>query len=248
MLTIRGIEVTQGIQYYRADQHLTDPSDRGPDNSLTLVANKPAWVRVYLETTTPGVIPNVTGKLNVDYGLLNLQSGPGITLDPQPPGQVAVQYAPDYVTTRTSIAATLNFIVPADRMSGPLVLNASVTNGNGTETATLSVYISPSLRQTLRLRGIMIGYNGPDPGNPANNLIIAAPGLADLQTTAAWALRVMPVQSNAVFEAASTLTRSMALTGMATNGGCATGWITLNAAIATAKTADGTTRAFSTTV
>ena len=239
MLTIRGIEVTQGIQYYRADQHLTDPADRGPDNSLTLVANKPAWVRVYLEASTPGTIPNVTGKLKVDYGFLNMQSGPGITLNPQPPGQVTAQFAPDYVTTRTWIGGSLNFIIPEEWVFGPLVLNVSVTSGDGKETATQSLYISASLRQTLRLRGIMIGYNGPDPNNPVNNLIIAAPGLAELQNTAAWALRVMPVQSNADFQVASTLTRSMALTGTATNGGCATGWISLNAAIATAKTADG---------
>ncbi len=45
---IDGIEVTQGIQYYKADQHLTDPNDRNKDNSGMLVANKPAWVRVYV--------------------------------------------------------------------------------------------------------------------------------------------------------------------------------------------------------
>ena len=46
MLVIRGVEVTQAIQYYRSDQHLTDAADRKPTNSMTLVANKPAWVRV----------------------------------------------------------------------------------------------------------------------------------------------------------------------------------------------------------
>ena len=33
-LSIHGVEVTQSIQYYRAEEHLTDPADRGPDNSL----------------------------------------------------------------------------------------------------------------------------------------------------------------------------------------------------------------------
>ena len=41
---IDGMEVTQGIQYYKTDQHLTDPNDRNKDNSVILVANKPAWV------------------------------------------------------------------------------------------------------------------------------------------------------------------------------------------------------------
>ena len=39
-LYIHGVEVTQSIQYYRANEHLTDPADRGPDNSLRLVAEK----------------------------------------------------------------------------------------------------------------------------------------------------------------------------------------------------------------
>jgi hypothetical protein len=238
MLIIRGVEVTQGIQYFRADQHLTDPTDRGPDNSLTLVANKPAWVRVYVESDAPGTIPNVTGTLDVNYGLLNESAGqPGVTLNPQAPGSVTAQFTPDYATTRAATALTLNFIIPADRMVGPLVLKATVTAGG--QTAVTDLFIAPSLRQTLRLRGIMIGYNGPDPANPANNLTIAAPGLADLQATAAWALRVMPVRADAVFEVASTITRNVPLTGMATNGGCASGWIALNSAIAVAKTADG---------
>ena len=237
MLIIRGVEVTQGIQYFRADQHLTDPADRGPDNSLALIANKPAWARVYVETDAAGTIPNVTGTLEVAYGIFNNQGGPALTLNPQPPGTVTAQFNPDYATTRGSTTLTLNFIIPADRMSGPLVLTAKVTSGALSASQTL--FISPSLRQTLKLRGIMIGYQGPDPANPSNTLTIAAPGLADLQTTAAWALRVMPVQANAVFQVASTITRTVPLTGTATNGGCTSDWLNLNAAIATAKTADG---------
>lgn len=244
MLIIRGVEVTQSIQYFRADQHLTDAADRGPDNSLTLVADKPAWVRIYVETDAPGVVPKVTGTLDVDYGLFNRRYGqPGITLNPQPPSQVTAEFNPNYATTRVATSQTLNFIIPADRMSGPLGLSARVTDG-GTQTVTQELSIAPTLSQTLMLRGIMIGYDGPDPANPANNLIIAAPGLADLQTTAGWALRVMPVSSTGVFEVATTITRNTPLTGMATNGGCATGWISLNAAIATAKAADGNHPAF----
>jgi len=76
MLIVRGVEVTQEIQYFHADQHLTDPADRGPDNSLALVANKAAWVRVYIESDAPGAIPNVGGTLNVGYGILNERGGP----------------------------------------------------------------------------------------------------------------------------------------------------------------------------
>src|SRR6266699_327305 len=101
MLIIRGIVVTQGIQYYRADQHLSDPADRGPDNSLPLVANKPAWVRVYVESDVPGPIANVTGTLEVAYTLVNVYGGqPALTLSPQPPGQVTAPFNPNYAATR----------------------------------------------------------------------------------------------------------------------------------------------------
>jgi hypothetical protein len=239
MLVIRGIEVSQSLQYFRADQHLTDPADRGPDNSLTLVANKTAWARVYVENDTTGSLTGVTGTLSVAWGFLNTQSGPALSITPQSPGTATAPFDPDYETTRGSMAQTLNFIVPASRMYGTISITATVKTSDGSQTATKSIVINAGLQQTLKLRGIMIGYNGPNPSNPSTNLTVAAPGLADLQTTAAWALRVMPVQQNGVFQVASTLTRSQALTGTATNGGCTSDWLNLNAAIATAKTADG---------
>jgi hypothetical protein len=36
---IFGVEVTQAIQHYRAADHLTDPNDRGADNSILCLAN-----------------------------------------------------------------------------------------------------------------------------------------------------------------------------------------------------------------
>jgi hypothetical protein len=45
---IRGIEVTQATQHYQSWQHLLNPQHHLPDNSVQLVANKPALVRVYL--------------------------------------------------------------------------------------------------------------------------------------------------------------------------------------------------------
>ena len=240
MIFIRGIEVTQGIQYFRADQHLTDPADRGPDNSLVLVAGKAAWIRVYVETDTAGESVEVTGSIDVSYSILNDRFGaPPITLAAQPPGTVTASYSPDYVTTRSSIGQTLNFIVPDTFMHGPLGLQVKLASVDGKQNTTLSQAIRATLQQTLKVRGVMIGYNGPNPSNPSMNLVVAAPGLANLQNTAAWALRVDPVSSAAVFEVATTITQTSALTGTATNGGCTTDWFTLNTAIGNAKTADG---------
>src|SRR6188474_2462948 len=70
-LSIAGVEVTQAIQYCRAAEHLTDKNDRGLDNSLTLVADKPAMVRVYVHGGLQDV-PNVSGTVVVQrrkYGI-----------------------------------------------------------------------------------------------------------------------------------------------------------------------------------
>ncbi|HET9651510.1 MAG TPA: hypothetical protein VFP36_04940, partial [Usitatibacter sp.] len=234
MLIIRGIEVTQAIQYFRADQHLTDPADRGPDNSLKLIANKAAWARVYVESDAPGTIANVSATLEVAYGIFNTKAGQAaLTINAQPPGQVDAPFDPDYATMRGSTAFTLNFIIPSSRMFGPLVITANAKTADNSQNATKTVSVSATLRQTLKVRGIMIGYQGPNPANPTQTLTIAAPGLAQLQSTAAWALRVMPVRSTGVFQVASTITRTAPLTGTATNGGCTADWINLNSAIAT---------------
>lgn len=63
---VAGVEVTQAIQYYEASQHLTDPADRGPNDSVTLVAGKPAWARVYVSSGIHGGdVAGVTGTLEV---------------------------------------------------------------------------------------------------------------------------------------------------------------------------------------
>jgi len=240
MIFVRGIEVSQGIQYFRADQHLTDPADRGPDNSLLLIAGKIAWARVYVETDTVGETVTVTGTLDVAYVFTNDFFGaPPTTLSPQGASQITAQHLPNYVTARSTLGQTLNFVIPASVMHGPMTLHAHVTSTDGSQAATYDLYISATLQQTLKVRGIAVGYNGPNPANPSTNLVVAAPGLANLQNTAAWSLRVVPVSAAAVFEVASTITRTSPLTGTATNGGCTSDWLSLNAAIAAAKTADG---------
>ena len=59
---LTGVEVTQAIQHYGAAEHLTDAADREADNSLRLVVDKPAWVRVYVAGCG---LPAVTGTLEV---------------------------------------------------------------------------------------------------------------------------------------------------------------------------------------
>ena len=81
---IWGIEVSQAIQYYEANRHLSDPADRGPDNSVRLIAKKPCWVRVYLRSGLLGASTNVTGELVVERASWALLKwSPVVTLNPQ---------------------------------------------------------------------------------------------------------------------------------------------------------------------
>jgi hypothetical protein len=243
MLIIRGIEVTQAIQYFRSDQHLDNSNDRRPDNSLTLIANKTAWVRVYVESDTPGTdIPNVTGRLEVNYGWMNQRWGqPGLFLNPHPQGTetVTAGFQPSYADVRGATERTLNFIIPYEWMFGPLVLKATVTDGGG-HSAVQITEVSAILRQTLKVRGIMIGYDGPDLDNPGNTLTIPPPGLEDLQMMAEASLIVMPVRTEGVVEVASTLIRNVPLEGArGSDGECTVAWQALNEVVSAARAADG---------
>jgi len=159
-LYVEGVEVTQAIQYYNSAAHLTDPADRAPNNSVTLISGKPAWVRVYVRSLLLNELTGVTGTLEVRRQELFAFYTTLGTLTPQPPGTVSALRNPDYATERSTITSTLNFIIPADMMCGHLRLIARV-NAPGGSTDEISIFVNVTLRQTLRLAGIMVGYNGP---------------------------------------------------------------------------------------
>ncbi|HEX4984415.1 MAG TPA: hypothetical protein VFV63_22110 [Ilumatobacteraceae bacterium] len=109
-LSIAGVEVTQAIQYCRAAEHLTDKNDRGPDNSLTLVADKPAIVRVYVHGGLQDV-PNVTGTVVVQRRKYGVWVDSGTLAAVAPTSITAFRDAP-YASERGSLAGSLNFLVP----------------------------------------------------------------------------------------------------------------------------------------
>ncbi len=161
-LHIDGIEVTQAIQYSRADQHLTDPADRGPDNSVPLVASKPAWVRVYVRSALGAPISGVTGHLKVFARQLGFLWNQVADLSPQPPGTVTAQWDPDYATERSTVNASLNFVVPAELMCGHLRLDVDLEAPGAKYNVSKSIHIEATLRQSLNLRVIPVAYDGPD--------------------------------------------------------------------------------------
>ena len=163
-ISVASVEVTQAIQYNRAARHLTDPADRGADNSVPLVQGKAAWVRVYVSSLfTSGVA--LRGQLRVEraMGWRGFYL-PALTLSPQAPG-VAVTAQDSYDSERGTLGTSLNFILPSDQMYGRMRLTAEIwADGAGPSAIADSrvVNIFPDLIQTLPLRGVMIHYNGPN--------------------------------------------------------------------------------------
>ncbi|MET1001207.1 MAG: hypothetical protein ABWZ15_05300, partial [Acidimicrobiia bacterium] len=162
------------------------------------------------------------------------------TLSPEAPGTVTARLNPAYATERGTLGYTLNFIVPASMMCGNLRFDVHITSPNGW-TADRSIYIDSTLQQTLRLAGIMVGYNGPASSTAgAPNLTLAAPTLADLQATSAWTLLTFPVRSVATYRVAGTVTWNLPLTDSPSCSGCCTpNWVALNTAVQAVRTADG---------
>jgi hypothetical protein len=198
-LDVQGLEVTQSIQYYRADQHLTDPTDRGPDNSLRLVTNKTAWVRTYLRSGQDpgfdnGQLAGVNGTLRVERRVGGVWSTIA-NLAPQNGPIVAEDSFASYDAERSNISATLNFVVPANLMTGLLRFTVDVASpfapcpGNSASGSTL---VDVNLQQTLNAAFITIGYNGPNATN-TGNIVLAAPTLAQCQTETTWAMTTYPV-------------------------------------------------------
>jgi hypothetical protein len=243
---IDGIEVTQSIQYYGASQHLTDPNDRGPDDSVRLVANKPAWVRVYLRARFSPGVSGITGELLVERRRFGFLYTAATTISPQPPGSVTAQQTLAYVVERSNVANTLNFVIPANEFWGLLRLTVSLRAASGTPYDSETIYIDATLRQTLRLRGIFVSYNGPSTANvplgspPPPTITLAAPTLANLQSTAALALRSMPVQSTGVFTSAGTMAWGTPIDDPRSSAGaCSTNWNLLLTALGNQRNADG---------
>jgi hypothetical protein len=245
---VAGVEVTQGIQYFRAERHLTNADDRGPDNSVRLVARKPAWVRVYVRSGLVTTNQVLTGDLVVEHrtGSFLAEWTPVATLLPVGAGAVLSQSDPDYATERRTIGSSINFVVGSVLMEGMVRLTARVwPAGDATRTPidTWQETVDATLLQTLTLRGLFVRYNGPDPiGNATNppTVDLPAPGLANLQATAAWTLTTNPVESAGVFSSAGQMNWFAPLTDPATESGrCSNTWAALNYWLSLLKKNDG---------
>lgn len=237
-LFVDGVEVTQAIQYRRAADHLTDPADRGPDNSVRLVADKPAYVRVYVRSARLSDIPGVTGSVTVQRRSRGVWHDAGGTLTQAFPAAVTAQPAPGYAAERGDLSRSLNFVLPAALVHGRLRLVVRVgVAGEPSLSAQDEVELNCTLMQTLHLRGIPVRYWGPDAAG--NQVQLPAPTLGDFQRTAASTLQMWPVSQTPAVELAGTFTQGEPLTGAIVNGQCPSSWNNLLLWLGVAKVLDG---------
>ncbi len=235
-IVVNGVEVTQAMQYRHAAEHLTDPADRGPDNSVRLVADKPAYVRVYVQSSLVNVM-NVAGSVMLQVRRYGVWVD-AVPLMQQVPFAITALPDPKYAEERGSLLNSLNFIIPASLMKGRMRLKVHVeVPGNKKYMADAEVEINASLKQTLRLRGIPVQYWGP--GASGNQVKLSAPSLGDFQRTLATTLLMFPVSQTPNITLAGTFTFSEPLTGAIANGACPSSWNNLLFWLGIAKVVDG---------
>jgi hypothetical protein len=233
-LSINGIEITQAIQYYKAPQHLTDPADRGLDNSIRLVSNKTAWVRVYLRSGQDpsfdnGQVPQVDGTLTIERRVNNIW-GVVANLTSQNGPIIAEDAFVSHDTERGNIDNSLNFVVPANIVTGLLrfrvnVLSPFVQCGKDSDTS--QAIIDVNLTQTLNAAFITIGYNGPDAAR-TGTLNLPAPTMAQCQTETSWAMTTYPVSGNPNVRVAGTFITNTPLDDPRSGPGqCSPNWTPL---------------------
>ena len=234
-LHIDGIEVTQSIQYRSAAVHLTDPADRGADNSIRLVANKSARVRVYVRHR-PAALAGVVGTVMLQKRRSGIWMDAALLMQ-LGPESVTAEPAPNYAVERSNAGSSLNFVIPASAMRGHVRLRVQV-NVPGTSSQDEWVEdLDVSLLQTLRVRGIPMRYMGPDARG--NQISLPAPTLANFQSTAGTTLRMYPVSQTADISLAGTFTWSEPLLGAIVNGQCPQSWNNLLFWLSIARVVDG---------
>jgi hypothetical protein len=193
LVGINFLELTQSTQY-----NSIDGTGAGGDNTVWLIESKPLLVRAYLQSdlTEPNT---VSGDLEV-WGYNNNT----LTFDIlrrriAPMNLVPMQ--PSSTSRRSDLAATLNFLVPADLCWGNASFNvhawfsgheseASGTSPSYKAQASRSNWFNRRRTPIIHCFRITLSQTVPDTTTP---LQFAAPSFADCQTTMAHAERMFPV-------------------------------------------------------
>lgn len=234
-VVIEGIEVSQGIQTYRSARHLLRPEHHYPDNALTLVAARAAWVRVYVTARFVDV-PDVRAT-----AVLRRRSLLGwedvVELARRGPVSLTIPARQRYAERRQSTWRTLNFFIPAALMLGPISVRVEVT-APGMDPIVDHIAVDASLHQELRIRAIPIRYTGPGV-QPPLAAPLEAPTLADLSSSLAHTLRWFPVAQTPQLSLTAPVELAEPLTGTMSEGQCPLSWRTLLDVLHRARALDG---------
>ncbi len=191
---VDGVEVTQAIQYYHAADHLTDSADRAPTTRCTLVARKPAWVRVYVRSGPPRAdFRGVTATVEVAA-----RHTGSCTPSPLAPrshrGSVTAETNP---ATRPSGERSPG---PQLRLDRPTSCAARLSSSHrvtrpGAPPRPRSLSTSPCSRRCACGDHGRLQRSRARAPNAAEVTIPAAPTVANPQTTSDWTLRTFPVRA-----------------------------------------------------
>ena len=124
-------------------------------------------------------------------------------------------------------------------------MRVRLTSTDGaTEYDTETVFVNATLRQTLRLRSILVNYNGPNTANrppgPRRRTSRSRPRRSRTRPASGLSLLMMPVRSTGVYTSAGTLNWRMPLDDPRTSaGGCSNNWNSLLAWLGLIRTNDG---------
>src|SRR5262249_45483887 len=156
-LLIYGVEITQATQYFDSPNRI--------DNSIRLVVNKPAYVRVYVRSNHPDALPHVTGTATLQRPYLKMNYYRKHLTRVNPNSVTARAKQVDAygfpIDERGDRDYSLNFIIPAEDVRGPMHLKIRVEAQGTDYHDETELKVDASLLQTLRVCGISLAYTGP---------------------------------------------------------------------------------------
>ncbi len=183
-LVVADAEITQAIQHFRSHQHL-DAANVFPDNSIRLVAGKPAVVRLYVDYDNASGLPPIAQLSGV------LQVTAAGTVTTLAPLQSIVPRR-DANIERGQLGHTLNFLIPETLCQGAVDIVARVfdaadaTQFSGDFARSLLFEPLPS----LPIMAVGIQYTGDDVSDPN---ALAAPTMADFTALFDFTEAVYPI-------------------------------------------------------
>ena len=157
---------------------------------MRLVADKAAWVRVYVRSRWSRV-PGLTAAAVLQRRRHGVWVD-GESLAPKGTGTMTANPGRSYAVERGAINSSLNFVLPARAMRGSFRVRIEVRSDGGRDfVGAWIVDVHAVLLQTLHLRGFAIQYDGPDAAGLTVHL--PAPTKAEFWSSVEWTLLTWPV-------------------------------------------------------